>query len=74
MLKRDFIPAFNRGLGQSNQLAVIADKSDLHLYLNGQFVTSANDNTLTHGQIGVTASTNEKPTRVTYSNAQVWEL
>ncbi len=62
------------GLGQSNQVAVIANKNTLYLFANKQFITSVKDSTLSSGQIGVVALDYSTPTQVEFSNAQVWQL
>ena len=62
------------GLGQSNQVAVIANKNTLYLFVNQQFITSVKDSTLSSGQIGVVALDYSTPTEVEFSNAQVWQL
>lgn len=62
------------GVGQSNQVAVIANKNTLYLFINRQFITSIKDSTLSSGQIGVVALDYSTPTEVEFSNAQVWQL
>jgi len=62
------------GAGQSNQVAVIANKNSLYLFINQQFITSVKDSTLSSGQIGVVALDYGTPTEVEFSNAQVWQL
>lgn len=73
-LKRGSAPIFHSGLEKSNLIAVIAQRSSLYLFVNKQFVISAKNSILTHGQIGVVAYAYEKPASVVYSNAQVWNL
>ena len=62
------------GVGQSNQVAVIANKNTLYLFINQRFITSIKDSTLSSGQIGVVALDYSIPTEVEFSNAQVWQL
>lgn len=66
--------AITTGIGQSNQLAVIADSGTLYLYANQQYLTTVNDTTLTSGQIGVVAINDHLPTEVEFSDAKVWTL
>ena len=64
---------FNSGLDQSNMIAVVAKENTITLYVNNQQIPSVNDNTYTHGRIGLIADTNDKPpTEVIYSNVKVW--
>jgi hypothetical protein len=62
------------GLQQDNFLTVIAHKHSFDFYVNGQYLTSANDTTLTSQQIGVVASSNGATTQVLFSWAEVWTL
>ena len=64
----------NTGLNQPNLVAVLADGSNLYLYINKQFVTSVSDSTTTSGQIGIIALPNPNPTEVVASNIQVWQI
>lgn len=73
-LSRGFSSAIATGTGQSNTLAVIADKSTLSLFANSTYIASTTDSTLTSGQIGVAALDFTLPTNVEFSNAQVWTL
>ncbi len=69
--------AINRGLNQTNVVAVVAQGSSIKLYVNHQLITSATDSTYSHGNIGVEAdpfNNNGHPTEVVYSNAKVWTL
>jgi Flp pilus assembly protein TadG len=70
-------PAINRGLNSTNIVAVVVTGTTITLYVNHQKVTSVNDSTYSHGQIGVAASPFANaghPTEVVYSNARVWTL
>jgi len=67
----------NKGLNAINLVAVVATGTSITLYVNRQQVTSVNDATFSHGQIGVVASPFANaghPTEVVYSNARVWTL
>jgi hypothetical protein len=74
MLSSGISSAINTGDGQSNDMAVIANKNLLYLYVNQQLVTSAIDSTLSAGQIGVAAIDYSTPTEVEFSSVQVWKL
>jgi hypothetical protein len=62
------------GLGQINILTVIAQNSNIYLYINKQFVGSVNDGTYASGEIGVFAGDNTNATEVAFSNIRVWNL
>ncbi len=69
--------AINKGLNATNVVAVVATGTSITLYVNRQQVTSLNNATFSHGQIGVVASPFANaghPTEVVYSNARVWTL
>jgi len=74
MLNSGISSAINTGVGQSNDMAVIANNTSLYLYVNQQLVTSAVDSTLNAGQIGVAAIDYSTPTEVEFSSVQVWKL
>lgn len=73
-LNSGFSIAIATGTGQSNTLAVIANKSTLALFANSTYIASVSDANLTSGQIGVVALDFILPTDVAFSNAQVWKL
>ncbi len=73
-LSSGFSIAIATGLGQSNTLAVIANKNKISLFANSTYIASVTDSTLTSGQIGVVALDFTLPTDVEFSNAQVWPL
>jgi len=71
-----FGSAFNTGLNQSNQIAIVANGSTITLYVNRQQIDTLTDSTYSTGLIGVGAY-DEKVTRATvvaFSNARVWML
>ena len=69
-----FSVAIATGTGQSNTLAVIANKSTLSLFANSTYIASMTDSALSSGQIGVVALDFTLPTDVEFSNAQIWTL
>lgn len=73
-LSSGFSIAIATGVGQSNTLAVIADKSALSLFANSTYIATVTDSAFTSGQIGVVALDFTLPTNVEFSNAQVWTL
>ncbi len=62
------------GIGVSNDLTVIAQKNQLTLFANNNYIASVSDKTLSSGQIGVAALNADLPATVDFSNAQVWTL
>ncbi len=67
-------PAVNTGNGQSNQITVIAQGSELYMYVNQQFVARTSDGTYTSGRIGVFTDSDASGAEILFSNAQVWKL
>ncbi len=76
VLKSGLNPSIiNTGLGQSNQIGVVAQGSHFDLYVNLHHIDSVDDSTYISGQVGVGAfSSAGNPTDVAFSNAQVWKL
>ena len=64
--------AITTGLNQTNTIAIVAQGSTLTIYVNKQKISSVNDSTFTHGQIGMFADASNHPTEVAFSNAKVW--
>jgi eukaryotic-like serine/threonine-protein kinase len=66
--------ATNAGLNQSLLLAVVANGSNIDVYVNTKKIDSVNDSTYTQGQIGVFESdlNGHGTTEVVFSNAKVW--
>ena len=73
-LIQGYSPAITIGLAQSNQIAVIAMKGLLYLYVNQQYVTGITDSTFSSGSIGVAALDNRNPTTAEFSDAQAWSV
>jgi hypothetical protein len=66
---------FKAGLGQSNDIGVVARGSSIDLYVNKQKVASITDSTLSHGQIGfIVYDTGNDATDASFTNAEVWKL
>jgi hypothetical protein len=63
-------PAINQGVNQSNMLTVVTQGNTFYLYVNGRYVDSASDSTLTSGAIGVFTLGAE----AAFSNLKVWKL
>ncbi len=61
--------------GQSYVLAVVANFSNIGLYVNHQPIASVTDGTLNHGQIGVlVGNLNSSSAVAVFSHARVWTL
>ena len=65
---------FKQGLNQPNTITVVAKGSNLYFYINGQYLDSVNNTTLSSGKIGVFGESNTNSTVVAFSNAEVWQL
>lgn len=74
LLNSGLSSAVSTGIGQENDIAVIANKTLLYLYINEQFVAGVTDSALSSGQIGVAALAYSTPTEVEFGSAQVWKL
>lgn len=48
----DFSQAVRQGLNKTNRLTIIAQKHTIYLYINGQFIAQADDNSSSYGTIG----------------------
>jgi hypothetical protein len=73
-IAEDSSPAIKTGLGQINTLTVIAQNSNIYMYINKQFAGSVNDGSYASGEIGVFAGDKTEATEVAFSNVQVWNL
>ncbi len=63
------------GLNQANLVAVVAQGSNLYLYVNQKYLAQVNDNTYKSGQIGVFGGDfASKSADVSFTNAQVWTI
>ncbi len=61
-------------LSNTNTIAVVARGSSLTLYFNQAVVTTFNDSSYTHGQIGVQVDNGTATAEGVFTNAQVWGL
>lgn len=64
----------NQGTGQMNVLTVIANGSNIFLYINSHFIVFERNSTLSVGEIGLSASDYSKSTEVLFYKAEVWPL
>jgi hypothetical protein len=62
------------GLGQSNQITVIADSDTISLYANEHYLASVRDRALSAGKIGLGVVDRSTPVEVQFTKAQVWQL
>jgi hypothetical protein len=78
-LLQGFSSALNQGIGQQNQLTVIAHTGTLMLFANQQYLNTYtenpqnSENTLTAGKIGVGVIDASTPIDATFSSVQVWQ-
>jgi hypothetical protein len=73
-LAKGISPAITTGLGQSNQLSVLAKNGSYDLYANGQYLTTVTDASLSSGKIGLAVVDQNTPVDAEFSNVQVWQL
>ena len=73
-LARGTSSAIAIGLGQSNQITVIANSNALYIYVNGDYLTTALDDTLSTGKIGLGVADKNTPVDAQFTDAQVWQL
>jgi serine/threonine protein kinase len=71
-LKSGTNPAINTTSGQSNILGVVANGSQIDLYVNHQKIDSVSDTTYSQGEVGVAVYENTNPTEAIFTNAKVW--
>ena len=64
----------NKGLNQSNLVAVVANNDLITIYVNNQIIDSVHDKNFSQGQIGVLSLGGNGPTDVIASNARAWKL
>jgi len=66
--------AIHSGLGQQNEIALVANGSSFTFYVNAQQVSQLQDNSYTSGRIGLVASDHSQATDAAYSNARLWTV
>jgi hypothetical protein len=66
--------AVKTGNNQFNQITVIAQGSELVMYVNQQFIAQISDDTYKSGQIGVYADSDASGSEIVFRNVQVWKL
>ena len=74
ILAEGTISAFHTGMGQSNLIAVGAQRDRLTLYVNHQLIKTVKNSTFSQGQIGFGASDTDSPVEVVFTDAKVWRL
>jgi hypothetical protein len=67
-----YSPSINKD--QGNKLAIVAQGTDLDLYINGHFVVHVTDANRASGEIGVIAMPVNTPTEATFSHVELWSL
>jgi hypothetical protein len=73
-LTQGISPAITTGLGQSNQLSVLAKNGVYTLYANGQYLAMVTNASLSAGKIGLAVINRNTPVDAEFSDAQVWKL
>ncbi len=66
--------AINRGLNQTNLVAVVTRSNITTVYVNHQQIANISDDTYSQGQIGFIADAASNPADVAYTSAKIWAL
>jgi hypothetical protein len=67
-------PFIKTGPNQTNLIAIVADGSNIYLYVNHHYINRTSDTTYQSGAIGVLAeNSTSSSAEVVFSKAQVWE-
>lgn len=61
-------------VGQTNEITLVAQGSQLTFYLNKHYLSSVTDITYNTGMIGVFSESQNQPTDAAFSNVKVWTL
>lgn len=64
--------AIHIGLNQTNTLAIVANGSQIDLYINKQKIDSATDTTFTQGRFYLVVDNDGNATEAAFSNARLW--
>ncbi|HZO74905.1 MAG TPA: hypothetical protein VFB60_22045 [Ktedonobacteraceae bacterium] len=67
-------PSWHAGLNNPNTVAIVANGSDISLYVNGKRIAHGSDTTYTQGQIGFLSTGGDATTEGAISNLKVWTL
>ena len=73
-LKTGSVSGFASGLGQVHTLGLVANGSQVSLYVDQNQIFQVSDTTYNGGQVGVIADYGDSATVVVYNNAKVWQL
>ncbi|HTK09015.1 MAG TPA: protein kinase [Ktedonobacteraceae bacterium] len=66
-------PAIHKGT-QENVIAVVAQGTRIHLYVNNKDIDNFDDGNYLHGGLGLIADYNDAVVEVAYSNVRIWNL
>lgn len=67
-------PFIKTGYNRPNVITIVAQGSNILIYINKQFLTSVNDMTYSQGSIGVAVDDAGDPTEVGFRNVTLWQL
>lgn len=73
-LQQGLLANFLTGFNRVNTLGIVANGSQISLYVNGKKEFQVSDTTYTTGQVGFLASYGSSNTDVIYNNVKVWQL
>ncbi|GCE49517.1 serine/threonine protein kinase [Thermosporothrix hazakensis] len=72
--KNKFSTFINGSSGEQNVVSVVAQGGTIVLFVNGKQLEALNDTSFSEGIIGMTASTQTKPTEIAFQDAKVWQV
>ena len=73
-LKSGTVSGFAKGFNQVHTIGIVANGSQLSVYVDQNQVTQASDPTYTTGEVGVFSEYGSSSTVVDYNNAKVWQI
>ena len=73
-LKTGTVPGYATGFFQVHTIGVVANGSQITIYVDQKQIAQVTDSTYTSGQIGVISSYGASATLVDYNNAKVWQI
>lgn len=73
VLRRGSNGQIKQGLNQTNLVAIVANKASISVYVNGSFIDTTQNSSLTNGQIGIYGSSDGEMD-IAANDARAWRL
>lgn len=73
-LKQGTVAGYAAGFFQVHTIGIVANGSQISLYIDQKQIAQVTDTTYTSGQIGFISSYGTSPSDVVYNNAKVWQI